>query len=337
MTHVSAFFIVPATALDALPAGLWIAQDAASLPRMEVGSFRLGGKMQEGSKLEGVVVISTWRFGKAANEAAVEMLAEGGYALDAVEQGIHVIEADPEIGSVGYGGAPNAEGVVQVDAAIMWGPGHRAGSVAGLEGILHPISVARKVMEDTPHVMLVGEGALKFALSCGFKPQDLTTEESRRKWRAWQEAPQPPKDTHDTIGMVVLDGRGDIAAGCSTSGWAYKLPGRVGDSPIIGSGLYVDNRIGGAAATGTGEEIMKYCISFSAVEHMRRGMSPGEACVEAVRRMVETDLENRNTGVGVVALNKHGEYGAAGMKKGFPYAVFANGEHAFEEGGYVVD
>ena len=289
------------------------------------------------TSIESAVMVATWTFGRAANEKGVQVLQSGGNALDAVEQGIQVIEADPTNSSVGFGGAPNAEGVVQVDAAIMWGPGHRAGSVAGLEGILHPISVARKVMENTQHVMLVGEGALKFALSCGFKQQDLTTEESRRKWREWQEKQQPPKEPHDTIGMVALDRHGDIAAGCSTSGWAYKLPGRVGDSPIIGSGLYVDNDIGGAAATGTGEEIMKYCISFLAVEHMRRGMHPGEACVEAVRRMFETNPENRDTGVGVVALNKHGEYGAAGMRKGFPYAVFANGEHTLEEGGYVVD
>ncbi|MBI4531924.1 MAG: N(4)-(beta-N-acetylglucosaminyl)-L-asparaginase [Candidatus Latescibacteria bacterium] len=286
------------------------------------------------------VIIATWTFGKACNEAAARALAEGGNALDAVEQGIWVAEADPTNASVGFGGTPNAEGVVQLDAAIMWGPGHRAGSVAALEKILHPISVARKVMEASPHVMLVGEGALKFARSHGFPVQDLTTEETKKRWAEWKtkQAPRPETpDVHDTIGMVAIDEHGDIAAGCSTSGSGHKLPGRVGDSPIIGAGLYADNDVGGAAATGLGEDIMRYCACFAVVERMRQGMSPAEACVDVLKWVYEKDPKRGDTSIGLVALSKSGEYGAAGMRKGFPYAVYVDGEHLVKEGGWVVE
>lgn len=283
------------------------------------------------------VIVATWTFGKACNEAAAGVLSDGGNALDAVEQGIWVAEADPANSSVGFNGIPNRDGVVQLDAAIMWGPGHRAGSVAALEGILHPISVARKIMEVTPHVMLVGEGAFAFAHSQGFPVQDLMTEESRKRWGEWRVKQALPPETHDTIGMVALDQHGDIAAGCSTSGYGYKLPGRVGDSPIIGSGLYADNDIGGAAATGLGEDIMRYCASFAVVERMRQGLSPEEACVAVLRWMYEKDPKKGSVSIGIVALNKAGEYGAAGMRKGFPYAVLVDGEHLLKEGSWVAE
>ena len=275
----------------------------------------------------GPAAVATWRFGKEAVEGAMKALREGGTALDAVEAGIKVVEADPEVDSVGLGGLPNSEGVVELDAAIMEGRTLRVGAVAALRDVLHPISVARKVMEETQHVLLVGEGALKFALEHGFRKQDLTTEESRRKWREW-------KDAHDTIGLVVLDGEGNMAAGCSTSGLAYKLPGRVGDSPIVGAGLYVDDDVGGAAATGRGEDIMRYCSCFLVVEHMRRGLSPQEACLEVVRRIYEREGK---VSVNLVALDREGRYGAAGIKKGFPYAVGFEGRSLLLEGAYVVE
>ena len=284
------------------------------------------------------VVISTWDFGKAANEDAMKVLLQGRSALDAVEEGIWVAEADPSNSTVGFEGTPNEEGVVQVDAAIMWGPGKKAGSVACMENILHPISVARRVMEESRHVMLVGEGALKFALSKGFEKWNLTTEETRRKWQEWKKEQEVKSQGHDTIGMVARDQNGDLAVGCSTSGAGYKEPGRVGDSPLIGSGLYVDNDVGGASATGLGEDIMRYCSSFMVVENMRNGMHPEQACKALLRRILEEDPENnKNMWIALVALNKQGEYGAAAMCKGFPFAVFADEVNVVKEGGYVVE
>lgn len=273
------------------------------------------------------VAVATWRFGKEAVDAAMRTLMDGGTALDAVEAGIRVVEADPEVDSVGLGGAPNSEGVVELDAAIMEGRTLKVGAVAALREVLHPISVARKVMEETEHVLLVGEGALRFALEHGFRRQDLTTEESLRKWREW-------RDAHDTIGLVVLDGEGRMAAGCSTSGSAYKLPGRVGDSPIVGAGLYVDDDVGGAAATGRGEDIMRYCSCFLAVENMRRGLPPREACLEVARRIYRRQGE---ASVYLVALDREGRYGAAGIRKGFQYAVGSEGGSLLLEGAYVVE
>jgi len=230
----------------------------------------------------GPAAIATWSFGVAAVEGAGQVLAVGGDALDAVERGIRVVESDPDEHSVGYGGWPNAEGVVELDAAIMDGTAQDAGSVAALRGIKHPISVARRVMEATPHAMLAGEGALAFALSQGFPEEDLLTEASRAGWEEWQRERELASTTHDTVGLVALDARGDAAAGCSTSGRSFKLPGRVGDSPLIGGGLYADSEVGGAAATGLGEEILKFCASFLVVEYMRRGHSPMEACRKVI-------------------------------------------------------
>jgi len=276
------------------------------------------------------VAVATWRFGKEAVEDAARVLRGGGNALDAVEAGIRVVEADPDVDTVGLGGAPNSEGVVELDAALMDGATCRAGAVAALRDILHPISVARKVMEETSHVLLAGEGALRFALEQGFRRQDLTTEKSRRKWREWKQA-----RCHDTIGLVVLDGDGNLAAGCSTSGWAYKLPGRVGDSPIVGAGLYADNEVGAAAATGRGEDIMRYCSCFLVVEYMRQGLPPQEACLAVLRRIYER--EGGKVQLCLIALDKEGRYGTAGMKKGFPYAVHLEGRSLLLEAPYLVE
>ena len=265
--------------------------------------------------------VSTWPFGKPANEQSLKVFQEGGSLLDAVERGIHVAEADVSNASVGLGGIPNSEGVVQLDACIMDGEGHRAGSVAALEDILHPISVARRIMDDSKHVMLAGDGARQFALAKGFASTELLTEERKAEWQKWRNDNHPP-DNHDTIALLGLDGNHHIAGGCSTSGWGYKLPGRVGDSPIIGSGLYVDNQIGAAGATGLGENVMRHCTSFLAVEYMRQGLHPEEACVEAIRRAIAGDpLSAEKLAINLVALDRQGRYGAAGTGQGFEYAI----------------
>lgn len=272
------------------------------------------------------LIVSTWPFGKPANEAALKALLGGGSILDAVEQGIRLTE-DSGNSSVGLSGIPNAAGVVQQDACIMTGIGHRAGSVAAIEGIKHPISAARRVMEKTPHVMLVGEGARQFALEEGLESVEINSAERHEAWRKKRAASKAAEgskkktDNHDTIALLVLGADGNIAGGCSTSGWGRKLPGRVGDSPIIGSGLYVDNDIGAAGATGLGENVMRYCGSFLVVELMRAGMTPEEACLEAIRRIARKDPKGTDISVNFVALDKKGRYGAAGSAKGFQYSV----------------
>jgi len=275
------------------------------------------------------LIVSTWAFGKPANDAAMKALLGGGTILDAVEQGIWVPESDRGNSSVGLGGMPNAAGVVQLDACIMSGEGHRAGSVAAIEGIRHPISAARRVMEKTPHVMLAGEGARMFALEQGLESVENNTTERYEAWRKKRAASAKPAakasdknpGNHDTIALLVLGSDGNIAGGCSTSGWGGKLPGRVGDSPIIGSGLYVDNDVGAAGATGLGENVMRYCGSFLVVELMRQGMHPEEACLEALRRIARKDPKGMGISVSFVALDKQGRYGAAGSAKGFQFAV----------------
>jgi len=271
------------------------------------------------------LIISTWDFGKKANKFAAEVLREGRSPLDAIEKGINVIEEDPEVMSVGYGGLPNEEGYLQLDAAIMSGPLHKAGAVAALEGIVNPISVARKIMEKTKHVLLAGEGALEFALRNGFQKRNLLTDKAKREWLKQKEK---EIETHDTIGMILLDSEKNVYAGCSTSGVSRKIPGRVGDSCIIGAGLYVDNEIGGAAATGMGEKIMMFCGSFFIVENMRRGMSPQKACEEVIKRMIS---KGEKEWVGFIALNKQGEYGAASLGKEFPYAIFSGKEETVKK------
>jgi len=285
------------------------------------------------------IVISTWDFGVAANRAAWDILDAGGNALDAVEAGVRVPEADLSNVTVGKGGYPDRDGHVTLDACIMDDQGN-CGSVAALEFIAHPISVARLVMETTPHVMLVGEGALQFALENGFEREELLTPAGEAAWKAWlKERKYKPvvnienrsfgvdrlpgnQYNHDTIGMLAIDSNGNCSGACTTSGMAFKMRGRVGDSPIIGAGLYVDNEVGGATATGVGEEVIRTVGSFLVVELMRQGLSPRDACQEAVERIIKKKPETaKEIQVGFLALNKHGEYGAFSLQKGFSYAV----------------
>ncbi len=297
---------------------------SATLSQLQAAPGQESGTTSKKSpgKGEKPVIISTWPFGKASNEAALRILLAGGTILDAVEQGIWVTESDATNSSVGLGGTPNAAGVVQLDACIMYGPGHRAGSVAGLEGIRHPISAARRVMEQTKHVMLVGEGARMFALEQGL--ESIETDAANR-YQAWQKTRKKPStqqpNNHDTIALLILGSDGTLAGGCSTSGLGGKLPGRVGDSPILGSGLYVDNEVGAAGATGIGENVMRYCGSFLVVEYMRQGLHPQAACQETIRRIARQDPKGMDLSINFVAIDKKGRVGAAGTDKGFAYSV----------------
>ena len=271
------------------------------------------------------IVISTWNFGLSANEAAWQVLSKGGRALDAVEAGARVPEADPNETSVGFGGLPDRDGKVTLDACIMDEHGN-CGSVAFLQHIMHPVSVARLVMEKTPHVMLVGDGALRFALANGFKKTKLLTKKSEKAWKEWlkkeEYKPVVNIENHDTIGIVALDAAGNLSGACTTSGMAYKMHGRVGDSPIIGAGLYVDNEIGAAAATGVGEEVIRIVGCHLVVELMRQGHSPEKACTLAVERILKKNAAKaKEIQVGFLALNKKGEHGAYCLQKGFNYAV----------------
>jgi isoaspartyl peptidase/L-asparaginase-like protein (Ntn-hydrolase superfamily) len=270
------------------------------------------------------LVISTWPHGMPANEAAWKVLNEGGRALDAVEQGVMVAELDPEVTSVGYGGYPDRDGDVTLDASIMDEKGN-CGSVAFLQHIKTPIAVARLVMEKTPHVMLAGEGALQFAMESGMEKADLLTDHSRQKWEEWKKSSvYTPVDVHnhDTISMLAIDKKGDISGACTTSGLAFKMKGRVGDSPVIGAGLYVDNEVGGAGATGVGEVVLKTLGSFAIVELMRHGYTPQEACEEQVRRILKKVPDAKNQPVHFIAVNKQGAVGAFGSNSEFSYALY---------------
>lgn len=288
------------------------------------------------------LVVSTWGDNQPANETAWKIINERGAALDAVVAGVQIPEADPKDQSVGYGGLPDRDGRVTLDSCVMDHTG-RCGAVMCLEHIMHPVVVARMVMEKTPHVQLVGEGALRFALAQGLKKQNLLTPESEAAWKKWLQTsnydpmttpksvmdkqddhPWPvSKINHDTIGMVAMDHSGNISGACTTSGLAYKMHGRVGDSPIIGAGLFVDNEIGAATSSGVGEEVVKICGSHTIIESMRHGKSPADACKEAVRRIIRNNGETKSKGlqVGFLAINKNGEHGGFATIKGFSYVV----------------
>ncbi|MEN5069518.1 N(4)-(beta-N-acetylglucosaminyl)-L-asparaginase [Stenotrophomonas sp. TWI1183] len=282
----------------------------------------------------GARVVSTWDFGVGANQVAWKTLSAGGSALDAVEAGARWAESDLCNPTVGRCGNPDRDGVLSLDASIMDGDG-RCGSVAALSDIAHPVSVARRVMEQTPHVMLVGEGAQQFAVEQGFERKKLLTPEAEKAWREWLKTAQytpeinaerrsRPGDSsnHDTLGMLAIDAQGRLAGACTTSGMAWKMHGRVGDSPIIGAGLYVDNEVGAATASGVGEEMIRNAASFLVVELMRQGRSPAEACREAIARVVRKRPEASKTlQVCFLALNKRGEVGAYALHRGFVYAV----------------
>lgn len=298
------------------------------------------------------VVISTWDFGKAANAEAWKLLSTGGDVIDAVEAGVHVPEADPTNQSVGLGGFPDRDGKVTLDACIMEGTNLGCGAVAFLEHIMHPISVAKLVMQKTPHVMLVGEGALQFALANGFQKENLLTPASEKAWKDWLKnsqyapviniensfKPVDPKQlpggpyNHDTIGMLAIDKTGKMGGACTTSGAAWKMRGRVGDSPIIGAGLYVDGEVGAATSSGLGEEVIRTCGSHTVVELMRQGLSPEAACKKAVERIALRNPERAKTlQVGFLALDKKGNYGAYAIHKGFTYSVKNNREEKVYE------
>ncbi len=308
-------------------------------PKDDKGSRQPSGIEKE--QIKKPVVISTWNHGIPANEKAWEVLSKNGTALDAVEKGVMVVEADPKITSVGYGGWPDRDGYVTLDASIMDEKGN-AGSVAFLQNILHPISVARAVMEKTPHVMIVGEGALQFARENGFEEFNLLTPESKKKWEEWlKKSDYKPKrigeDNHDTIGMLALDENGNLSGACTTSGTAFKLHGRVGDSPIIGAGLYVDNEVGGASATGVGEAVMKTVGSFLIVELMRNGKTPQQACEIAVKRIADNCKTDDEFQVAFIALNKKGETGSCAYKKNFQYALYRNGKNELFNSEFLVN
>jgi N4-(beta-N-acetylglucosaminyl)-L-asparaginase len=273
------------------------------------------------------LIISTWNHGLAANQATWEALNAGKSGLTAIEKGLNISEADPKVRSVGYGGLPDREGKVTLDACIM-DQNSDCGSVSFLQGIKHPISVAKKVLEETPHVMLSGQGALNFALSQGFKEENLLTPESEKAWKNWLEKskyqPVINIENHDTISMLVIDKDGNLTGGCTTSGAAWKMHGRVGDSPIIGAGLFLDNEVGAAAATGLGEAVIRTAGSAMVVELMRQGLSPNEACKTIVERIYNKHKNHKDMPylqVGFIAVNKQGEYGGYSLRGGFNFAV----------------
>ncbi len=266
------------------------------------------------------LVIATWNVPNATAKAW-EILQANGSALDAVEQGCMVEEADSTNSSVGKGGMPDRDGRITLDACIMNKDGD-CGSVVYLQNITHAVSVARKVMEHTPHVMLAGKGAEEFAVANGFEKEDLQTDNTRKALESWliksQYEPVINIENHDTIGMLAIDTNGDISGACTTSGLAFKMAGRVGDSPIIGSGLFVDNEVGACVATGLGEEVVKTVGSFLVVELMRQGKSPQEACEEAIHRIVsKPNSDYKNFQVGYIAVNKSGVVGSYSIHDGF--------------------
>lgn len=285
------------------------------------------------------LVISTWDEGLAANQGAWEILKKGGTALDAAEAGVRITEASQNC-CVGLGANPDRDGIVTLDACIM---DHQfnCGSVAALERIKHPISVARRVMERTPHVMLVGEGAQQFAVAQGFllEPQRLSpdAEKAYREWLKKSEykpvlniensgnrpvGPAGGPQNHDTIAMLAFDALGNLSGSCTTSGMGFKMRGRVGDSPIIGAGLFVDNEVGAAAATGQGEDVIRMVGSHTVVELMRQGLAPTAACRAAVERVARIKgAKAKDIQVGFIAVNNQGQTGAFALQKGFSYAV----------------
>ena len=273
------------------------------------------------------IVISTWSHGIKANDEAWRILSEGGKSIDAVEAGVRVTEADITNRSVGIGGRPDRDGHVTLDACIM-DENSRCGSVACLEGIKHPISVARAVMEKTPHVMLVGDGAKEFAVKQGFEKCKTPIKEVKKDWKAWKKEnkdllkkPNINHENHDTIGMLAMDEYGNMSGSCTTSGWAYKMHGRVGDSPIIGAGLFIDNEVGGACATGMGEAIIRIAGSHTVVELMRQGKTPQEACKIAVERIISKHTDLTGLQCGFLAMDMFGRVGSYSVYSGFNYAI----------------
>ena len=273
--------------------------------------------------------ISTWKTTEANLKAGL-LLDNGIDGLTAAVEGVAVEEENPKNTTVGYGGAPDRTGIVTLDACVMNHLGD-CGSVVAVENIVNVARLAKDVMEKTPHVMLAGKGAEDFAISEGYKQTDLLTEKSKEDWKKWLESeeyrPIINIENHDTIGMLCLDKNNNISGACTTSGLAYKMKGRVGDSPIIGSGLFIDIKIGGAVATGLGEEVVKTVGSFLVVELMRQGKSPQEACETAVKRIVSSNSQENKFQVAYIAMNKNGEVGSYCIEPGFTYMDYFEGEN----------
>ncbi|MGJ8737957.1 isoaspartyl peptidase/L-asparaginase family protein [Zobellia laminariae] len=275
------------------------------------------------------IVICTWDFFNASSKAW-DVLKEGGSSLDAVTEGVMVEENDVDNQTVGIGGRPDRDGNVTLDSCIMDKDGN-CGAVLAMQNIANPILVARKVMEETPHVMLAGKGAEQFAYEMGFKKTNLLTEKSKQEWIEWKKTSQYKPiiniENHDTIGMLAIDANGDISGACTTSGMGYKMAGRVGDSPIIGAGLFVDNEVGGATATGVGEEVVRTVGSFLIVELMRQGKSPQEACKEGVERIMAKNKGRNDFQIGFIAINKKGETGSYCIHPGFTFRSYSKEGH----------
>jgi N4-(beta-N-acetylglucosaminyl)-L-asparaginase len=269
-----------------------------------------------------VYAVSIWPRGLAINAVAAEVLKQGGGSLDAIEAALRFIEDDTTDASTGVGGLPNAEGEVELDAAIMHAPTCTAGAVGALRRTRYAISVARKVMEATPHVLLAGAGAEAFARAQGFPEFDLLTEAAKQRWREWQAGPAAGPQGHDTMGTIAIDQRGELAVGVTTSGTGFKAPGRVGDSPILGAGLYADQSVGGALATGVGEEAMRVCATFRVVELMRQGVEPTEACRRTLAHLLQVHPATREKQLALAALRIDGAPGGACLKAGFAYPYF---------------
>lgn len=282
----------------------------------------------------GHIVLSTWNHGLAANDKAMELLKAKARPVEAAQQGVMVVESDPKNTSVGLSGYPDRDGIVTLDACLMDEFGN-AGSVCFLEGIDHPVSVARLIMDKTPHVMLSGSGALQFAIQNGFKQKKGLSPDAKRAYTEWLKTsaykPVINIENHDTIGLILRDEYGNFSGACTTSGLAFKMHGRVGDSPIIGAGLFVDPEVGAATATGLGEAVMKICGSHLIVEMMRMGQSPQRACEEAVKRISVKQKNFRDIQVGFLAINKAGETGAFAIQPGFQYALAMNGRNDLKD------
>jgi N4-(beta-N-acetylglucosaminyl)-L-asparaginase len=304
------------------------------------------------------IVISTWDSGMAVNAAAWKVLEKDGKSLDAIEVGAMQIENELNC-CVGLGGFPDRDGIVTLDACIM-DHHSKCGAVAGLERIKHPISVARKVMEKTPHIILVGNGAQQFAVENGFTLESgELSQDAKNAYAEWLKtseykpiinierkkengpfAPHFFSDgtlNHDTMGLLAIDSKNNLAGGVTTSGMAFKVHGRVGDSPIIGAGLFVDNEVGAATSSGLGEEVIRICGTHLIVEFMRQGYSPETACKKAVERIVQRNKGNvKDLQVGFLAINKKGQYGAYAIQKGFVFSVKSNNENQLHDSKYLL-
>ena len=342
-------------------------QSAAAAAAMGPFATTALGDDSPGSKPQSGPVVIASANGMASVKRAAEQINTGTDTLDAVIAGVNIVEEDPNDQSVGYGGLPNEEGVVELDSCVMHGPTCRAGAVAALRNIKTPSRVAKVVMERTDHVMIVGEGALRFARAHGFEEVNLLTDKAREVWLRWKErhsdkddwiAPEQEQEsdaqsrrdpdwsfTYGTINCCAVNAGGDLSGVTTTSGLSYKIPGRVGDSPIIGAGLYVDNEIGGAGSTGRGEAVIKICGAHTVVEAMRGGMSPTDACLHALKRIVKTTTERRlhrpdgrpNFDVKFYAVTKDGRYGGAAIWSGAKFAVWSQGNARLEQAAFLYE